>query len=259
MPRRHVFEVHEQDWCPDILRLGTTNVLQIIANVLPTYNHIAPQIKDALQHTAQPQVVDLCSGAGGPWLKVSEALHELDTALSHVTLTDEYPNPEGFRLDEDNTFYTFVYEKDPIDAMDVPSRMQGLRTIFAAFHHFKPDEAKAILHDAVRKGEPIAIYEITERHPMTMFFIALAGPLFVFFGLPFVRPFRPAYLLWAPILAITLTFDGLMSCLRTYSVEELHELVNDPELQAYDWQIGREQPRLTSPLPVIYLVGTPKA
>lgn len=261
MPRLHLFEIHEADWCPDVIRKGTTSILQIIANTLPSYNHITPQMMQALHVTNKRRIVDLCSGSGGPWLKIAAKMEGEQADVEHITLTDMYPNPQGFLLHyEKQETYPFSYVENPVDARAVPENLVGLRTIFAAFHHFQKDDAQAILKDAVRKGEAIAIYELTERNLLTMFFIVLASPFFVWLGLPSVRPFRWDYLVWGyliPVLPFSLMFDGLVSCMRTYSIKEMHDLVSDPELQTYDWQIGREQP-FGTPMPVVYMVGTPK-
>jgi hypothetical protein len=116
--------------------------------------------------------------------------------------------------------------------MKVPGELQGFRTMFSSFHHFSPEEARAILQNAVEAGQGIGIFEITRRAPST---IALMFPwaimLFVF--TPLIRPFRWSRLLCTyvvPIIPLVLLFDGVVSCLRTYQPQELREMVkNWPE------------------------------
>jgi len=45
--------------------------------------------------------------------------------------------------------------------MNVPAELKGLRTMFTSFHHFLPEEARAVLQNAVDAGEGIGIFEIT--------------------------------------------------------------------------------------------------
>jgi len=52
------------------------------------------------------------------------------------------------------------------------------------------------------------------------------------------------------------TFDGVVSCLRAYSVAELRELVSG--LDTYDWEIGMTR-GARSPLHMTYLIGVPRA
>jgi len=257
MPRLHFIEIHEKDWCPTIIRDGITGTLQFISNVLPAYEGVMPNFSKALQATHQQKVIDLCAGSGGPWQKLIPILAE---QVEHVTLTDLHPNLDTFKHLQDKTHQLIDYEPASVDAISVPEHLDGFRTLFAAFHHFEPENAKGILQNAVDQKQGIAIFELTERHPWAMFFIALAGALFAFAAVPFIRPFRWQHVLFTyliPIIPIVLTIDGLISCLRTYSPSELHELVGELDAPDYTWDIGRYQ-GWTSPLPVIYLIGYPK-
>jgi hypothetical protein len=47
--------------------------------------------------------------------------------------------------------------------MSVPGTLTGLRSVFNAFHHFNPREARAVLESAVQAWQPIGIFEIPER------------------------------------------------------------------------------------------------
>ncbi|MCB9689054.1 MAG: hypothetical protein H6735_28685 [Alphaproteobacteria bacterium] len=138
----------------------------------------------------------------------------------------------------------------------MPPELTGPRTLFNAFHHFRPEQARRILEDAVRAGEPIGVFEFVGRQPH-----AVPGMLGVPFAVaalvPFLRPFRWGWLpltYLLPVLPLVVAWDGLVSCLRVYSPEELRALVVG--LDTYDWDIG------TFPLPFpghgIYLVGTPR-
>ncbi len=43
------------------------------------------------------------------------------------------------------------YERASIDALDVPAERPGLRTLFNAFHHLRPEQARAVLASAVEE------------------------------------------------------------------------------------------------------------
>jgi hypothetical protein len=51
-------------------------------------------------------------------------------------------------------------------------------------------------------------------------------------------------------------FDGLVSCLRTYSVAELRELTEGLNATNYEWEIG-EVKSMAGPIPITYLIGVP--
>ena len=57
-----------------------------------------------------------------------------------------------------------------------------------------------------------------------------------------------------PVIPFLLWFDGLMSCLRSYSLPELEGLVADLPRNDYEWKIGEERGGLV-PIAVTYLIG----
>jgi len=76
---------------------------------------------------------------------------------------------------------------------------------------------------------------------------------------PFIRPFRWSRLLWTyliPLVPMVTLFDGLVSCLRTYSIEELRDLAARLDANDYLWDIGTVK-STSSPIPITYLIGVP--
>ena len=51
-------------------------------------------------------------------------------------------------------------------------------------------------------------------------------------------------------------FDDMVSCLRTYSVEELRDLTDGLGARNYHWEVG-EVKGTAGPFPLTYLVGVP--
>jgi len=91
--------------------------------------------------------------------------------------------------------------------------------------------------------------------------LMLLVSLMVLLMTPFIRPFRWSRLFWTyliPVVPMVSLFDGLVSCLRTYSVEELGELTVDLDAKNYEWQIG-EVKSTAGPIPVTYLIGVPRS
>jgi hypothetical protein len=112
--------------------------------------------------------------------------------------------------------------------------------MFTAFHHFQPEQARAVLADAVRQRQGIAIFEATQRSPLALLLMLLA-PLVVLATTPFIRPFRWSRLFWTyliPVVPLLTLFDGLVSCMRTYDVEELGGLTAKLGANDYLWDIG---------------------
>jgi hypothetical protein len=172
-----------------------------------------------------------------------------------IYLTDKYPHYNSLHTEKSGQS-AIEFVSRPVDASDIPDDLHGFRTIFSSFHHFSPLEARAILQDAIHKREGIAIFEGAGPHPLTllMLFLMPVGALLL---TPFMRPFRWSRLFWTyvvPVIPFLLWFDGLMSCLRSYSVPELERLVAALPTNEYQWNIGEERGGLV-PIAVTYLIG----
>ena len=241
--RLHLVEIHDLAACPPSLRDALTDFLAFAINLGGAYDPVAPLLGRAVARTSARRIVDLCSGAGGPWRRLAGQVGV------PVLLTDLYPHGGGVAK--------MPFHPAPVDARAVPAELDGFRTIFTAFHHFRPAEARAILEDAVHRRQGIGVFEIARRAPLELAVVALTwlGTLALE---PFIRPWRWSRFLWTylpPVLPLVGTFDGVVSCLRTYSVAELAELVRG--LDTYDWDFGSFRgPR--SPLRGTYLIGTPR-
>jgi hypothetical protein len=257
MKRLHLIEIEDQDWCPRSVRDAVTDYLQFFFVATKTYTAMIPLLAVVLQRTSSRRVLDLCSGAAGPWLWLRPALAEMGVSVS-VCLTDKYPNLEGFERASRLTNQVISYHPQPVDPTKVPGDLLGFRTMFSAFHHFRPEQACAVLADAVRNRQGIGIFEATQRRPLALLFTLLA-PLGVLVVTPVIRPFRWSRLLWTyllPLVPLVTLFDGLVSCLRTYSVQDLHDLTARLGTKDYHWEIGTVQRKMT-PMPITYLLGVP--
>lgn len=260
MPRLHLFEIHEQPWCPAPVRDGATDCLRVIADVGRQFSGAAPHLRAALEATGATQIVDLCAGGGGPWRSLLRTLNapspdEQRAAVPYsVLLTDLFPN-----WSDAAPAPQIRYARQPVDATAVPDELEGFRTLFTALHHFRPPTARAILQDAVNKGQGIAVFEQTRRSPLALLTM-LALPVLAPLAVLLTRPLRPAVLFWTfvvPAVPLVLLCDGLVSCLRTYSVAEMEALVAGLDAPNYGWQIGRVRAPL-SPIGVTFLIGVPR-
>lgn len=261
MSRLHLFELHEQPWCPAAIRDGATDCLRFIATVGNQYKHVVPLLQQALLTTDAPRIIDLCSGGGGPWHSLASKLRTGQGDPVQILLTDLYPN-QGAGEARHTATPQLHFIVTPVDATQLPADLTGFRTLFTAFHHFSPQHAQAILQDAVNANQGIAIFEQTARTPvalLTMFLLPFLGLL----AAPFIWPWRRAHFFWTfiiPAIPLVLWFDGMISCLRTYSASELAMLIDKldpaPSGVVYIWQIGKVRSPL-SPIGVSYVIGYP--
>ncbi len=144
--RVHLVEIHDLPSCPPSLRDALTDFLAFTANLAGAYDPVAPLLRRAVARTGAHRIIDLCSGAGGPWRTLAAQVGV------PVVLTDRYPHGDNVVR---------------VDARAVPAELDGFRTMFTAFHHFRPPEARAILADAVQRRQGIGVFEIARRAPLS--------------------------------------------------------------------------------------------
>ena len=117
---------------------------------------------------------------------------------------------------------------------------------------------------AVRDKQGIAIAEATSRTPFGLAMMAFV-PLAVWLLTPAIRPFRWSRLFWTyvvPVIPVAVLFDGVVSCLRTYTPDEMlamaREVGGEEYEWEYEWEYGVEYPP-GSPIPIPYLIGVPRS
>src|SRR5205807_30465 len=91
MRRVQLIEIHDQPWFPSFLRDQVTDDLQVLLNVGKPYADIVPQLREGIERAGADRVLDLCSGAGGPWPWLAEDLERSGLHVP-VELSDKYPN-----------------------------------------------------------------------------------------------------------------------------------------------------------------------
>ena len=254
--RLHLFEWEDQPWFPSVLRTAMTSYLATAYSITPLPKRWAHCLSQFMRRDEVTQIVDLGSGSGGPVALVLKELAERGFKVS-ITLTDLYPDVNRVQIATSGTSQ-IRYWPEPVDATRVPAALPGIRTMFASFHHFRPDAARGILRDAFEQRVPICIFEATARTPAAIA-SALFIPLFVLLLTPLVRPVSWVQLLFTylvPILPLLIFWDGLVSQFRTSSVQELEELTRDFQSPQYRWDAGLiEIPRMPVGMP--YLIGRP--
>ncbi|MGH9747476.1 MAG: class I SAM-dependent methyltransferase [Candidatus Acidiferrales bacterium] len=260
MPRLRLFEIHDQPWFPEFLRREVVDGLQMVLEATNAYHPIARRLRDAITRTGTSKVLDLFSGAGGPWPSLVREFAADGAKPVEVFLTDRYPSAVNRNGDASGQAERIHFIAESIDANEIPERLAGFRTVFSSFHHFNSADARRFLEDSASRRRGVGVFEVASRHTLTILSI-LFIPLLNWLVTPFRRPFRWSRLLWTyliPIVPFVLLFDGLASCLRSYSLADLHKLTNGVAPADYQWEIGEENGGLI-PIRVTYLIGFPQS
>ena len=253
----HLFELEDQSWLPNSVRDAGTDWLRFMFEVGDVYRPIVSKLKHALTKTGSQEILDLCSGGGGPVVSIREKLREEGCPVP-ITLSDKYPNRAAFEYARQRSGGAVKFMEEPVDATAVPSHLTGFRTMFASLHHFQPEIAGSILQNAVDQRRPIGVFDMSARRPPPLPIMLLGNPLAILLLTPFIRPFRWSRLFWTfviPVVPLFVMWDGIVSGFRLYSTQELQELVDGLRLNDYTWEIGRE----AFPHAVTYLIGYPRS
>lgn len=258
IPRLHLFELEDHPSFPALLRDGMTDYLRFVEQRAGVYKVATPRLQAALRRSGQERIIDLAAGGGGPIPELLEALaHEGITP--QVTLTDYYPNTAAFARAQAVAPAQVDFVAASVDAAAVPAELTGLRTMFSALHHFRPEQVQAVLGDARGAGASVAFFDVADRRLVAILGMLIV-PWVVLLVTPLLRPVSVPRLFLTyviPVLPWAIAWDGFVSMLRGYTPEELLELARaaDPEGR-YQWEAGVD-PTGVGPGRLTWIVGHP--
>ena len=258
--RLHLFELEDQSWFPHTFRQSMLDYLRFMITKLGVYDPAIPLLEELLRSSGQKHFTDLCSGAGGGIEVIREALDQRMGEPVRVTLSDLYPNIGAYDYLQAQSDGLIDYIASPVDATKVPPQITGVRTMFSSFHHFKPDQAVAILQDAANQRAPIGIFEGGGKTWGELLVFLLTFPIIILAVTPFIRPFKLSRLLFTylmPVIPAGIIWDGAVSLFRLYNPDMLDQLVSKVQTPpGYTWRSGIVGSGLGKR--VIYLVGYPE-
>lgn len=257
MARVHLFEFEDLKWFPKNIRNYMTDFLQFVTNKADFYKDTTPKIIESANYMKTNQILDMASGGGGGWQSLTKSLIASNPEMK-IFLSDFYPNHTAFKKLKSQFPNTINYINHSVSALDVKDADFKFRTMFLSFHHFKPEDAKEILRNAMINKAGIGIFE-GQKRSIEFYIKNFFSPIFVLFATPFIKPFnwgRILFTYFIPLVPLFVWWDGLVSVARTYSVKELEKIAAeiDPN-KTYNWDIGIIKSRgITVP----YLIALPK-
>lgn len=223
MRRLQLFEFEDQRWLPWWVRDAITDHLSrlfLAAEVEPLHRAMVERLAGPMERSGTSHIVDLCSGAGGPFPAVLPLLGGRLNRTVTATLTDLYPSRSSPGTTVEG-WTGVTRESRSVDARAIPVELTGMRTVFNAIHHFGPEQVAEVLRGAARGGWPVAVFEPFERRNALAAKLAVGGLLG---GWQSARRFRgPAFRTVALhiLLPFALGWDGAVSVLRGYTADEL--------------------------------------
>lgn len=254
--RFHLFEFEDLEWFPDVIRKGQTDYLHFMINKFNIYKPAAGALQELMDDSGCYNIMDLCSGGGGGMDLLQKELECITGKDIRITLSDKFPNIDAFNKIKESSRGKLDYISTPVDALSPGKYPGSIITIFSAFHHFKPEDAKKIIKYATDNNLPIAIFEGAAKDLKNFLGILLFTPLIFLLITPFMKPFRLSRLFFTyviPLIPLTTVWDGLVSILRMYTPEEMLKMANSLGQKGYIWNSGVIKNKIGTS--IMYLTG----
>lgn len=213
-------ELEDYNWFPHVLRNFQTEFIGFAVRTFNVYD-VFVQYINALTLFVQP-MTDLCSGSGEPAISIFRK----SNCFSRLTLSDKYPNPRQLHDDE----ISYVMQKT--DVLKIKFKPGTYYTMFNAFHHFDDADKLKIVQNIKTSGSAAFFVEILEPSIvcfLKILFLTTIGNLLL---TPFIRPFSLKRLFFTYILPVnffTITFDGIVSVIKSRSVKQYQKLFTNYE------------------------------
>jgi hypothetical protein len=254
--RFQLIEIEDLAAYPSFLRECQTDYLRWMMETFDVFVPAMPLLAEAMQQSGHYHLYDLCSGGGGSMRMVRNYMKKQGRSF-RATLSDLYPNLRTFSLLKDETQGEIDYRAEPLNALDPPTEWKGFFTLFNAFHHFRPADARQILQNAADRNCPIALFEPIDKSIWQIIVNLLALTVLMALVTPFIRPFRWDRLFFTyllPLIPFCTLWDGIVSVLRLYTPRDLQKMTSSI-IGDYEWKTGKLSHRFGK---VIYLIGIPK-
>lgn len=235
-----------------------TDYLRFIFKAGNMYEPVIPLLFECLYLTNSNQIIDLCSGAGGPVEQIySDLKRESDSEIK-IILTDKFPNIGAYQFLSEQSNGRISFIENSVDASEVPHDLKGIRTVFSGFHHFKTPYATAVLKRAVESNSGIAIFDGGDKNLFFIILILIAHPIGFLLFTPFIKPFRLSRIIFTyliPIIPFCTVWDGLVSTIRLRSPRKLLQIANSVDSTNYLWKSGKLKNKFG--IHIAYLIGYP--
>ena len=239
LPRLQLFEFNDLPLAPVALRESIVEALSRTLRWGRVLEGLTGPFASFLDRTGATEVLDLCSGAGGPAALPAAELRRSRRTPPKFLLTDLHPNPDMWAALQARDPATISFVPESVDATAIPEGLgRGrVRMIVNALHHLPPDLAGSVLRGACAEGPGVFVAEGFERNPLGLLPMAAAGFPAMMIS-PFVaRKHRLAKIALIPVTMVLGPWDGFVSTLRVYNEQELRRMVA-PLGDAFEWSYG---------------------
>lgn len=210
-------ELEDYSWFPSVLRNYQTEFIGYVVARFHVYDGFIHHLQ-SLKFPVMP-MSDLCSGSGEPAISI----YKKSACFRHLTLSDKYPGKNI--SNEDNQ-----YQIEPKDVLEMEFDKGTCYTMFNAFHHFSEAEKINIVNKIKYSGSRSFIVEILEPTMICFLKVLITTTVGTIILTPFIQPFSLLRLILTyvlPLTVITITYDGIVSVLKSRSLSHYQKIYGD--------------------------------
>jgi ubiquinone/menaquinone biosynthesis C-methylase UbiE len=215
-----VKELEDYSWFPPLLRNFQTDFIGFVVAKFHIYDAFINYITTL--SLPMQSMTDLCSGSGEPAISIFKKSNH----FSHLTLSDKFPRV--LKQNED----AISYDIHKTDVLEMEFEKGTCYTMFNAFHHFGDDEKLKMVRKIQKSDADAFIVEILEPTLFCLLKIVVTTTLGCFILTPFIHPFslkRMFFTYILPINILTITFDGIVSVLKSRSIKQYQCLLTNTD------------------------------
>jgi hypothetical protein len=222
--RLQLFEFCDQAWLPAFIREAHLDCLNFIHTTYQPYFRLAGLIARWASQTGNAAVLDIGSGGAEQVARLIRCAIAQDVSLPRFVVSDLYPNIDAWRQVEGELGEQQLgHVEKPLSALNAQDSNLRNWSIFTAFHHLAPETARHFLANFAKHGNGLCIVELTKRRWLDIIPMIFALPVHLIVPF-FAKKFKLSKLLVTtvlPIVPVMVSFDGVISVLRTYKPDEI--------------------------------------
>lgn len=211
-------ELEDYNWFPPLFRNFQTDYIGFVVAKFNIYRSFIDYLNKQVHNKAV--MYDLCSGSGEPAIGIFSESKNYTT----LSLSDKYPN---FNFSKQANV---LYIEESIDVLNFKFEEGITYTMYNAFHHFTDVDKKNILQKCNAANANLYVVEILEPTFFFLVKVLTLTTLGVLLFNPFVKTFSWKRILFTyliPINIISITFDGVVSVLKSRSLSTYKKMCSD--------------------------------
>ncbi len=219
-------ELEDYNWFPAALRRWQLAFVGSVSIWTKLYQPLAPVLQQMINSNKIFSLQDNCSGSGRPAIYVREHL----AVKIPLLLTDKYPALD-FEIKPGIT-----YSLNTVDVLEMLPSENIIYTMYNAFHHFSPVQQKALVKKMAEHNAVFLIAEILTPGWRNLVKIIFTTTFLQLLTAAFVKPFSLPRLFFTyiiPVNLFTVTYDGIISVLRSKTGKEYSDLLQHISNQSY--------------------------